>query len=1231
MKLCKGCMEKYNEDLRVCPHCGYEDGKPPENALHMIPGSLLADRYIVGKVMGYGGFGVTYIAWDGLLQTKVAIKEYLPSELSTRTLGETEVIVFGGEKQQRFIEGMKKFVDEAKKLAKFNSTEGIVKIFDAFEANNTAYLVMELLEGETIESLLEREKTLSAERTVELMIPVIKSLKEVHEAGIIHRDIAPDNLIITNKGDVKLIDFGSARYATAENEQSLTVMVKKGYSPEEQYRSHGGLGAYTDVYATAATMYRMISGQVPPDSLERRAVFENKGKDNLLPISRYDKTISENYETAIMNALNVRAEDRTPNMSAFLDELTSTEPVARRAGNIKKSDTLKWPLWAKIGIPSAAVLLIVFVVLFSMGIIGFNSDMKTDIEIPDDRTRVPYVVSDEVDDGAQKLTEAQLNMKILGKQESDKIPEDHILSQDVNGGSVVMKNTLVNVKVSSPDLKQVVPDITGMELEKSSEELDELDLQIKTNEQYSNVIEKGCIVNQSIEPLKEVDDESEISVTVSKGREEEIKEKEITVPNLVGMKYSDVLVKAEKIGCTIKVTEREYNKEYERDVTISQFPEADTKIKNTQTIEIIVSLGYETVKVPNVELRTEEKAKSQLSGRGLKSDIRYESNEMILEGLVISQEPKKDTEVYPESTVDLVVSTGAAKIEMPDVVGMQENEANETLVSDGLSVTVDYEHNDSTPEGEVLSQSIGAGSEVKRGDEIIITVATKSEVIAVPDVVGKLQSDAEKEITDNKLTADVNNITGDILPGGIVISQIPKAGINLKENGVVTINIGLFSDEDNISASESDFVTSETDSDNISDTDKKDSDSESDTNSDINTGSDSDTSSRAESTVSNRKDSDTNSKTASSRISSSSRTASGGSSQTSNSPNNTTSTVTYYNTTPQNTTTNNVVETTGISISESEISMIVGDTKQVAAEISPSNATNKNVTWSSNNTDVASVNNGLITANGDGTAIITAAAYNGISVNCTVTVNSVRRENTALVNSGNCGDNGDNVKWELYESGTMYIFGNGNMQGYDMDTAKMGGQNYRPGRHYNDFSKTVNEEERGWYNNLEDINRVVIENGVTSIGSYAFSSARNLKEIDMADSIISIQFFAFCMCTDLENITLSRNLVSIGECAFGGAAQRYPIITIIKIPASVRSIGEEAFSHMTGDIYFMGDKPRFGYDPLYTDSYNEDNFGYAFDAVNAVYYPANNTTWDSVEKEAIHADGSSVTLLPYNP
>ena len=567
MKICMGCMEHYKEEYEICPYCGYVEGTPTENPLHMVPGSILQERYIVGKVIGYGGFGVTYIGWDALLETKVAIKEYLPSEFSTRVVGQTEVTIFSGDKEEQFYDGMKKFVEEAQKLAKFHSMPGIVKIFDTFESNNTAYIIMELLEGETLAEKLKKEGTIEESEAIRMLTPVIESLAVVHKDGIIHRDIAPDNVFVTKEGAVKLIDFGAARYATTTHSRSLTVIIKPGYSPEEQYRSRGDQGTWTDVYAVGATLYRMITGQTPPDALERRAFFENKKKDILPPLSKYAKDITENHENAILNALNVRIEDRTQTMPELLSELNSEEPVKRKAGKIKKIDVLRWPLWAKIGVPAGACAVLAFAVLFFTGVIGFDANLKRNIYIPEGQTRVPSVVSKEYQAGAERIEEARLVLRVKGKEVSEKIPENYVLTQDINGGSVVPENTMVGVTVSAGILKQVVPDVVGLELQEAQKQLESLGFIVEAEEVYDKVVAEGCVISQSIKGQSEAEEGSKITLKVSKGKDpdEKVEEKEVTLPNFVGMKYSEVVKKAREAGITIKVTEKQYSKKYEKD------------------------------------------------------------------------------------------------------------------------------------------------------------------------------------------------------------------------------------------------------------------------------------------------------------------------------------------------------------------------------------------------------------------------------------------------------------------------------------------------------------------------------------------------------------------------------------------------------------------------------------------------------------------------------------------
>ena len=170
---CYGCMKEYDDSFDICPFCGYSNSFKAEEALQIVPGTVLAERYLIGRSVGCGGFGVTYIAWDSQLEMRVAVKEYLPSEFATRVPGQTLVTAFSGDKTQQFSDGLDRFIDEARRLAKFRNEKGIVKVFDSFEENNTAYIVMEYLEGETLAAFLEREKRVSVDKAIEMMMPVM--------------------------------------------------------------------------------------------------------------------------------------------------------------------------------------------------------------------------------------------------------------------------------------------------------------------------------------------------------------------------------------------------------------------------------------------------------------------------------------------------------------------------------------------------------------------------------------------------------------------------------------------------------------------------------------------------------------------------------------------------------------------------------------------------------------------------------------------------------------------------------------------------------------------------------------------------------------------------------------------------------------------------------------------------------------------------------------------------
>ena len=288
-----------------------------EENLHCLrKGTRLIGRYTIEGVLGQGGFGITYLGIDELHEKKVAIKEFFPQGIVTRNIEyrDTVTVTFVGEKDN-YEKGKERFLKEARTMAKFSKNEGIVKVLDFFEINNTAYIVMEYLEGITLKQYLRENQRIAPEDLIELLVPLIESLDEIHSQGMIHRDISPDNIMVLPDGRIKLMDFGAARDYTEFGEKSLSIVLKPGYAPPEQYQTHGVQGPWTDIYALCATMYKCITGENPPDAIER--VMD----DSLKKISEFGIVIPTQEEAAIIKGMSVSAQDRYQNIKDFCEDL----------------------------------------------------------------------------------------------------------------------------------------------------------------------------------------------------------------------------------------------------------------------------------------------------------------------------------------------------------------------------------------------------------------------------------------------------------------------------------------------------------------------------------------------------------------------------------------------------------------------------------------------------------------------------------------------------------------------------------------------------------------------------------------------------------------------------------------------------------------------------------------------------------------------------------------------
>ena len=336
--LCPSCFRLI--DSSVCPHCYYP--RESKNQSHQLPiGTVLRERYRIGKVLGQGGFGITYLGWDTLLESKVAIKEFYPGSLVNRDCGVSpNVSCNTAMMEPHYHATLDRFLQEAKALVKFRSIPEVVDIRDFFTGNNTAYIVMEYVQGMNLAEYVRRNGgKLSAAETFRILRPVMDALATVHKAGLVHRDISPDNIMLHPMGGAKLLDFGAVRSVEGaevdkELSHSTETILKHGFAPIEQYNVRGSLGPWTDEYAMCATVYYCLTGSIPENAPAR--VADGIGPDwNRIP------GLTGPQSAALEKGMAVRAKDRYPNMDSLIQELFPGEKTCSQVQQQEPSSDAK--------------------------------------------------------------------------------------------------------------------------------------------------------------------------------------------------------------------------------------------------------------------------------------------------------------------------------------------------------------------------------------------------------------------------------------------------------------------------------------------------------------------------------------------------------------------------------------------------------------------------------------------------------------------------------------------------------------------------------------------------------------------------------------------------------------------------------------------------------------------------------------------------------------------------
>ena len=575
--LCLGCMNNKGDAMQ-CPKCGYVEGTP-QVLPYLEPGTLLKEKYIVGKHLSANGEGVTYIGFDVTTNKKITVREYLPKTLCSRVKDDDNIIIASGNKLV-YQDYLQDFMEIGRALAKLSSLPSIVPVIDMFEANKTAYIVYEFVDGKPLDEIIKRARRFTWEEARPLFLPLISTINSAHAIGLVHFGISPENIIMTRSGTLKLQGFGSPDVHLAETE--LTAEFYEGFSAIEQYSLEGKKGKWTDVYAMCAVIFYALTGKRPPDAVSRS--YEPR----LNMPSDVAQNIPTHVVTALAGGLQVNIETRTHSMEELKNQFTNPVPRRPEPKPVPATAPTSSPAYgdrfvdeppyqdsnARSAVPAASAQmnrsaardyepdddepeispykygiisgLIGFVVLGVIALICLNlivipmmnknkedegDDVSSSyVESEGDNTdsqptvlyRVPNLVNKKWSsvDGNEKYSNFYIRLKEEVYDEN--YEEGRIISQTVEAGSTVPQNTPIGVVVSKGSKMRTVPNIIGKTVSEASKELESAGLALGDQaEEYSDDVESGKIIRlNGIEPGKKIQAGSMINVVVSLGPED---------------------------------------------------------------------------------------------------------------------------------------------------------------------------------------------------------------------------------------------------------------------------------------------------------------------------------------------------------------------------------------------------------------------------------------------------------------------------------------------------------------------------------------------------------------------------------------------------------------------------------------------------------------------------------------------------------------------------------------
>lgn len=522
---CYNCMKQLEEGMMFCPFCGGST-TPEDIPHHLLPGTVLQNKYLVGNSIGEGGFGITYVGLDINLKLKIAIKEFYPNGYANRNNKVTNRVTLNYQKEgEYFKNGREQFLREAQSLAKFSEENGIVDVRDYFTENDTAYIIMEYVDGETLSERIRKRGVFESSEMFRMMLPIMRSLKKMHSENIIHRDISPDNIKVTEDGSFKLLDFGSARYFSGAQKKTMSVMLKPGFAPFEQYSNENDQGPWTDVYGLCATIYKCITDKTPATSLNRTQ------NDPLKKPSELGITISEALQNVLMYGLAVYPENRCPDMNRLIElteaalqngnvHVNENKRVEEDINRTRKADEQYKTMFADgKNYNDSYYFNSDYINRGSVGEEAANNDLQLQIKKTDPPKTNKVLIALLIVLSVLVIAAigAVTAFVIVSDDSSDKKKETTVASDTVSDGDNNDSEDSGDDKSDEEENKKMV-DVTGKKLSDAIEEIDNLGIKAVTTEKYSSTVAEGFVISQNIKPGESVQRGDTVDLVVSKGK-----------------------------------------------------------------------------------------------------------------------------------------------------------------------------------------------------------------------------------------------------------------------------------------------------------------------------------------------------------------------------------------------------------------------------------------------------------------------------------------------------------------------------------------------------------------------------------------------------------------------------------------------------------------------------------------------------------------------------------------